>query len=412
MKEAKDNKKKKTRRVRKSTVLRAYFIYIFVLAIVMAGALGFLYFKLLQYQRQVDEQKMIAMMEAAAKPTPEVKNGPDPLAAQSAFEQYAATMDAAWWTQLWQEQRPEDPESEESVRAYFEGELAKNVPSLFLDLSSSDELPVYKVKLGERDGARVSMKKSSGDGSRAEDWSVDAVELLYEGDYEAEAELPEGMEFLCNGEALEPAGEADSHFPYHGIADLLEEPVVWYEYKAEGLLMEPELGYSPKDAYLFSEEDGCYVLPAEGLPDDLTQRAEAFFRAYMVYTMTGGAGWKDYKAAKEEALAAGLEPPANPVMGRLNACCSYIPADSEAYNMLYKAYDSTCYALAYTDQDVGLMDTRGPIRWADNCVSVEFTYHAYANLNNQRKDYSGSDQLFRVFFIRKGDSWKIWAFSA
>ncbi|MCR5251968.1 MAG: hypothetical protein K6E50_15345 [Lachnospiraceae bacterium] len=403
----------RSRKGRRSGVLRIYFIYIFVLALVMAGALGFLYYKLMVFQRETDAKKSIeAMEEAAKKVMAEEKKGPDPLAAQSAFEQYAASMDADAWTTLWQQDRPDDPESAEIVKAYFEEALAKDKPALFTDISSTEEEPVFKIKLGEKDLARVCMKKSSGDGSSAADWTVSGVDLLLRGDYEARAELPDGMQLICNGIAVAPSEEEVSHFPYHGIEELLENPVRWHECVAEGMLTEPEVAYSPADGYFYSEEDGCYLLPADDVPADLTERAEGFFRAYMVYTMTGGAGWKDYKAAKEEALAEGREAPPNPVMGRLNACCAYIPSDSEAYNMLFKAYDSTCYALAYTEQDCGLLETRGPIRWADNCVSVEFTYHAYANLNGQRKDYSGSDQLFRVFFIRKGDSWKIWAFSA
>ena len=80
--------------------------------------------------------------------------------------------------------------------------------------------------------------------------------------------------------------------------------------------------------------------------------------------------------------------------------------------MLSKAFDSTCYGLAYTDHDLGVMEERGPVRWAANCVSIDFFYHAYATLNGQRKDYSGGDQLFRVYFVNMDGSWKIWAFSA
>ena len=128
----------------------------------------------------------------------------------------------------------------------------------------------------------------------------------------------------------------------------------------------------------------------------------------MNYTMSGGAGWKAYRAAVE----AGEPNSGNPVAGRFAACVAYVPSDSYAYSMLQKAFDSTCYGLAYTNHDYGLMETRGPVRWADNCIGVDFFYHAYADLNGQRKDYSGGDQVFRVFFINNDGSWKIWAFSA
>ena len=397
-------------RPKKSKMMMVYFGYILGLIILTAIGLAALYIKLASYQKQRDEDKARKAAEAATMvaelPEDHTK------VAQKAFEDYIGSMDADAWTELWQKERPEDPESAEVVRSYFARRLMTDSPSLFLDLSYSEEQPVYKVKLGDEDAARVALTKSGGDGSHIADWSVSKVDLLLKGGYDVEEYLPEGIELLCNGKPV-PAGEdAKTIFPYSGIRDLLEQPVQWYCHRAEGLLAEPELSYSSDLEYLYSEEDDCYVCLAQDLPADLKERAEGFFRAYMQYTMSGGAGWKDYRAAKEKADAEGTEAPVNPVMVRFNACCQYIPTDSVAYSMLYKAFDSTCYGLAYTDQDVGLMDTRGPLKWADNCVSIEFTYHAYATLNGQRKDYSGSDQLFRVFFIRKDNGWKIWAFSA
>ena len=179
------------------------------------------------------------------------------------------------------------------------------------------------------------------------------------------------------------------------------------------MLTEGEVSYENSESFIWSEDDDCYLALADDVPaDDLMQRAEGFFKAYMNYTMSGGAGWRDYKEQKEAAEANGGTAPGNPVWGRFAACAAYTSSDSVAYSMLQKAFDSTCYGLAYTNHDYGLMETRGPIRWADNCVGVDFFYHAYATLNGQRKDYSGSDQLFRVFFILKDGSWKIWAFSA
>ncbi len=398
-----------TRRPKKSKMMAVYFGYILVLIVISAVVLVILYFKLSSFQEQRDkdrEDQEKAAVAVQEKPADKEK------IAQKAFEDFAETMDARWWTDFWLKEREDVSESRENVEAAFEKILASENTSLFRDLSYTAEEPVFKVKLGDKDAARISLKKEKGDGSYIADWSVSAAELLYTGSYDAEEYLPAGMTLLCNGKEVQPGEDTKDFFPYSGIKDLLQDAVVWRCYRAEGLLTEPELSYASDTEYLFSDEDGCYVCLANDLPADLTEQAEGFFRAYMQYTMSGGAGWKDYKKAKEEAEAEGREAPANPVMQRFNACCRYISTDSVAYSMLYKAFDSTCYGLAYTDQDVGLMDTHGPLRWADNCVSIEFTYHAYATLNGQRKDYSGSDQLFRVFFIRRDNGWKIWAFSA
>ncbi len=399
-----------TRRPKKSKMMAVYFGYILGLIILSAAVFVLLYFKLSSFQKQRDEDK--AKKEEQLEAAVEEKRTDPQKIAQKAFEDYADTMDAQWWADLWLKERPESPESPEALKAAFEKTLAAEPRSLYRDLSYTETQPVFKVKLGDKDAARISLKKEKGDGTYIADWSVSGTELLYKGSYDAEEYLPSGMRLLCNGKEVPAAEDTKTFFPYNGIKDLLEEPVQWHCYKAEGLMTEPELSYASDTEYLYSEEDGCYVCLANDLPADLKDQAEGFFRAYMQYTMSGGAGWKDYKKAKEEAEAEGREAPANPVMQRFNACCRYIPTDSVAYSMLYKAFDSTCYGLAYTDQDVGLMDTRGPLRWADNCVSIEFTYHAYATLNGQRKDYSGSDQLFRVFFVCRPNGWKIWAFSA
>ncbi|MBR3308160.1 MAG: hypothetical protein IKI75_13030 [Lachnospiraceae bacterium] len=217
------------------------------------------------------------------------------------------------------------------------------------------------------------------------------------GNFSAEEELPAGMRLVCNGETLSPQGEGVSHFPYASMENKLENPVLWYDFSAEGLASEPALEYESDTAYVYSEEDGCYVLMAEDAPAELKDRAEEFLKAYLSYMMTGGQG------RGEEG---------NPVRARLNRACGLTPSDSIANANLQKTYDGICYALVYTDQDPGLMETKGPIRWADNCVSVDISYHAWGTLNGQRTDYSGEDQLFRVFFLKRNGSWDIWAFNA
>ncbi|MBP5608311.1 MAG: hypothetical protein J6X66_08615 [Lachnospiraceae bacterium] len=396
--------RKKKRRIKPSKVLGAYFIYIAVLIILSIIVLLILWLKLADYQKSMDRKETAL---AAAEPTPlpeEEKEKKDIKQAQTAFERYANSMDMGTWTGLWLTQRPDDPEDEAVVSDYF-SELIKNEgTSYYLDPSYDEKKPVYKIKIGSKDAARVYMQRDV-----VGKWTIGDTELLYKGDYSADGVLPEGMEFLINGVKAEPSAEGEDHFPYSSIKNTLIEPVRWQEYSIDGLLCEPEVSYGNEDGFEWSEDDNCYLALAVDVDaDDLKNRAEGFFKAYMNYTMSGGAGWKDYRAAQE----AGQANSGNPVAGRFAACVAYVPSDSVAYSMLQKAFDSTCYALAYTDHDYGLSKTRGPIRWAENCVGVDFFYHAYATLNGQRKDYSGEDQLFRVFFINIDGSWKIWAFSA
>ena len=396
--------KKKNRRIKPSKVLGAYFIYIGVLIIISMIVLLILWIKLADYQKGLDQKKTAL---AVSEPTPvpeEEKEKKDIRQAQTAFERYAGSMDAEDWTGLWLKQRPDDPEEESAVSEYFLQAIRDEGTSCYLDPSYDEKAPVYKIKIGSKDAARVTMQRDA-----VGKWTVGDTELLYRGDYSAEDVLPEGMEFLINGNAVGSAEEAEDHFPYSSIRNTLTDPVRWQKYSIDGLLCEPEVGYGNEDGFEWSDDDNCYLMLASDVDaDDLRQRAEGFFKAYMNYTMSGGAGWKDYRAAQE----AGQANSGNPVAGRFAACVAYVPSDSVAYSMLQKAFDSTCYALAYTDHDYGLTKTRGPIRWAGNCVGVDFFYHAYATLNGQRKDYSGEDQLFRVFFINIDGSWKIWAFSA
>ncbi|MBR5419625.1 MAG: hypothetical protein IK115_00600 [Lachnospiraceae bacterium] len=393
--------------IRKSRALSVYFIFIFVFVILTALLLLLLWFKLSSYQKSQDAQKLAAE-EAADTGVKSIAEDVS-VQAQRGFEMFAAGLDAEWWTQLWTSQRPDDPESRDTVYAYFDSLLRAGEPEYYMDLSYEDDAPVYKIKLGGKDAVRIPMVLKAQQG-----WQAGEAELLYSGDYSFEEELPEGMELYCDGVQVTASEDEElSHFSYSGMKDLLEQPVVWRRYSVSGLLCEPELSYGNEDAFFFSEEDGQYVALATDVPADLASKGESFFTAYMNYTMSGGAGWKDYRAAKEAAEAGeDVAVPADPVAGRMAACLALIPGDSIASTMLRKAYDSTCYGLAYTNHEYGLSRTGEPLRWAENCVSIDYDYHAFATLNGQRKDYSGSDQVFRVYFLRVGNDWKIWAFSA
>ena len=399
-----DNGKKK-KRSKKPGALGIYFIYLAVLIILSTIVLAVLWIKLADYQKGLDERERL--QAAAPTPTPTPSAEENSRAAQEAFEKYADGLSEDDWTNFWMKAREGDPENEDVAHQYFADALQKGSISYYLDLSYDEAAPVYKIKLGDKDAARVSMLKDA-----VGKWGVGTFELLLEGDYSVEDELPAGMGLLVNSVPVTPTEETVDHFPYKGIEDVLSGQVVWQKYDIQGMLADPEVSYENADAYIWSEDDGCYLPLAEDIPDEVSERAEKFFYAYMNYTMSGGAGWKDYKAAKAAADAAGQPAPGNPVLGRLGGCTQYTPTDSVAYSMLQKAFDSTCYGLAYSNHEYGLMEKRGPIRWADNCVGVDFFYHAYATLNGQRKDYSGGDQLFRVYFINVDGNWKIWAFTA
>lgn len=400
----KGDKGKKKKRSKKPGALGIYFIYLAVLIILSTVVLGVLWFKLADYQKELDAKQQA--QAAAPTPTPMPKD--EIKEAQAAFEKYADGLTVSDWTALWMDTRKNDPEDEAAVSGYFTKALAEEGTTYYLDLMYDEDSPVYKIKIGDKDAARVFMSKGM-----TGNWGMASVELVLKGDHEIKDELPSGMELLINGQPAAASGETVDHFPYTGIENMMTDPVVWNVYDVEGMLTEAEVSYANEDGFVWSDDDNCYLAMADDVPtEDIMQRAEGFFKAYMNYTMSGGAGWREYNREKEAAAANGTAAPGNPVWGRFAACAAYTPSDSVAYSMLQKAFDSTCYGLAYSNHDYGLMETRGPIRWAGNCVGVDFYYHAYATINGQRKDYSGGDQLFRVYFINRDGSWKIWAFTA
>ena len=395
---------KKKKRRKRSKVLGAYFIYLAVLIIISSVILLVLWIKLADYQKGIDAKQQA--LAAAPTPTPVPKD--ETKEAQAAFEKYADTISVSDWTSLWMDTRTDDPEDREAVEGYFTKALAEEKVSYYLDLMYDEETPVYKIKIGDKDAARVFMSRDM-----TGHWNKASVELVLKGDHEVKDVLPSGMGLLVNGNPAQPTEETEDHFPYSSIENVLTDQIVWNIYDIKDMLTEGEVSYENSESFIWSEDDDCYLALADDVPaDDLMQRAEGFFKAYMNYTMSGGAGWRDYKEQKEAAEANGGTAPGNPVWGRFAACAAYTSSDSVAYSMLQKAFDSTCYGLAYTNHDYGLMETRGPIRWAGNCVGIDFFYHAYATINGQRKDYSSGDQLFRVFFINVDGNWKIWAFDA
>ncbi|MBR4529963.1 MAG: hypothetical protein IKO80_06775 [Lachnospiraceae bacterium] len=360
----------------------AYLIYVLILCLVSTVLLVLLWFRLADYQRKLDGDKNSVFEPLRVENFDE--RGP-----QEAFMSYIDGRDAGWWTETYTAAAEEagEPllETPRQIQDHFEKLFRAGAPRYYKDENWNGKKPVYLVRIGD-DGtacAHVSL------GLSGDVWQVTDVRIEAAGYCSGEIEVPQGTPVCC---ARTPLGEeyiterGRDHIPFDGYEELLQNPVTWNVYRVEGLLEEPLLTVDEEDGASLSETDGCIVRHAA--EDDqtkaLTERAEAFIRAY-VSMMAGGNEGAD---------------------GRLAQCLSYVRQDSEAARVLKEAKQSIYTSVNYSGLTVEFPAEDPFIRWADNCMSTDITYHAYAG----QEDYSREDQHLRILFLDRGSGYEICAF--
>ncbi len=361
----------------------AYLVYVLVLCTVAAVLRVLLWLRRADHQQKLDRESN-SVFEPLNKNGNSDERGP-----QEAFLSYIDGRDAGWWADTYTaaaeaagEQLLETPKQ---IRDHFERLFDAGAPRYYKDKDWSAKMPVYLVRIGD-DGsacAHVSLSRNGGV------WQAGEVRIEAAGDCAGEIEAPQGTPVYCarallGEEYITERGR--DHFPFEGYEELLQNPVTWNVYRVEGLLEEPLLTVDEENGVSLSETDGCIVKLAE--PDDvtvaLTERAEAFIRAY-VSMMAGGSEGAD---------------------GRLAQCLSYVRQDSEAAGVLREAKQSIYTSVNYSNLTVEFPAEDPFIRWADNCMSTDITYHAYAG----QEDYSREDQHLRILCLDRGNGYEICAF--
>ena len=367
-------------------VRKIYFVYLGMLVAVALFFLALLWRSLVIYQTDYeDEQQVLETLRNAER------------APQRTFMQYAEGLTAEDFASLWMEDNQDSPESLLTASKYFEDLLGSSEISFFKSRKSTKKAPVFEIYAGDSKLAGVYLV---GAGSK---WEINDVQVFARGKEEFSCCVPEGTKVFLNGNELGSdyfKKDRVVKFPYDKerdlYKDLLKNEVMWTEVKAEDLLSVPEFEIKAKEGEILSEKEtgdaseSFYILYAdEDLTEKLTPMSEDFLNAYLTY-YTYGKNMIDDHIAKAQSY-----------------CFSGSPADKSLIN----AYeDSVSWAYGHTNLRNEILDEGKPVKWADNCYSIDIKYHAYAKRGGEELDYSRQDELIRIVMLDKGNGYKVYAF--
>ena len=367
-------------------VRKIYFVYLGMLVAVALFFLALLWRSLVIYQTDYeDEQQVLETLRNAER------------APQRTFMQYAEGLTAEDFASLWMEDNQDSPESLLTASKYFEDLLGSSEISFFKSRKSTKKAPVFEIYAGDSKLAGVYLV---GAGSK---WEINDVQVFARGEEEFSCCVPEGTKVFLNGNELGSdyfKKDRVVKFPYDKerdlYKDLLKNEVMWTEVKAEDLLSVPEFEIKAKEGEILSEKEtgdaseSFYILYAdEDLTEKLTPMSEDFLNAYLTY-YTYGKNMIDDHIAKAQSY-----------------CFSGSPADKSLIN----AYeDSVSWAYGHTNLRNEILDEGKPVKWADNCYSIDIKYHAYAKRGGEELDYSRQDELIRIVMLDKGNGYKVYAF--
>ena len=348
--------------------------------------LALLWRSLVIYQTDYeDEQQVLETLRNAER------------APQRTFMQYAEGLTAEDFASLWMEDNQDSPESLSTASKYFEDLLDSSEIRFFKSRKSTKKAPVFEIYAGDSKLAGVYL---GGAGSK---WEINDVQVFARGEEEFSCCVPEGTKVFLNGNELGSdyfKKDRIVKFPYDKerdlYKDLLKNEVMWTEVKAEDLLSVPEFEIKAKEGEILSKKEtgddseSFYILYAdEDLTEKLTPMSEGFLNAYLTY-YTYGKNMIDDHIAKAQSY-----------------CFSGSPADKSLIN----AYeDSVSWAYGHTNLRNEILDEGKPVKWADNCYSIDIKYHAYAKRGGEELDYSRQDEFIRIVMLDKGNGYKVYAF--
>lgn len=355
------------------------FIYLLILALLLAGANFILWNFLEGYQARQDAEALEAAQLAEQKAHEKaVYQAP-----QRAFEAFMAGADAEYWTGEWFTAHPDTLDVREKVLAEFERLFCGEGTVCYKQADFNPAAPVYVVKNGEQELATVSLQGSE------LNWSVKDVRVELEGKESASIEVIDGSSVYCNGVKLDPAlaGESKTYFDNAELQEALKNPVSWTTYKVEGLLFAPELtAEAPADKTLVTAEDGTmhYVLSADAA-SPYQKQSEEMVKTLLRYYMLGN----------------------NNTNANMGAVLALLPYDSPAYKLVAQSYDGVIWDSSYPNATYEA--TAGDvIIWADNCMSVDVQYHAEGTSNGVTNLAEG---VYRIYFFDNGSGYGIYSFA-
>lgn len=310
----------------------------------------------------------------------EEKVQPEWPASQQAFEDYVGTLSAKDWAQLWKETHPDCFDRDSDVTEIMRQKFFSGGTEYVRATDYTDAAPAYVIQNEEAPLAECRLEKNA-----AGQWSVTDVEFRFEGDISAEIVVPSVCSVFCNGALLDDRfhDEGENFYYVKQHVDDIENCILWYTWKVEGQLTEPELTYEAPDGKEFYTNDKglLTVCLPEGEMQELYDKANSFFDPFHLYVMYG------YFSSKE--LAAGA--------------ARHTREGSQAYTSIYEAYDAIKHAPCYGEYENDL--TFSPIMcWGDNALSIDIAYHTDAR---HKAEITPFDGVYKLFFLDYGEGYEL-----
>ena len=351
---------------KRSNFPRSYGIFVLALSAFFLLTLLALCLVLGNFQRRTDRAAEAAIRAEEAAP-------------HHALETWLEGMTGESWRDLWLEANPDSPDDPEALAGYFVDATAEGSLAVYRDAEWSVEQPVYLLRSGERDLARLAFSRS-GDA-----WRAEAPEFLLKGDVTVRAEISSCEELWCNGVLL-TAAEASSEkavFPTEHVRDLVENPVTVRSYELSGFLLEPELQTEVVSGIVPVRLGEGFCLPEEdsGAAAKAAERGEAFVETVLNYYMSG--------ESDTEA--------------NLNSCVAFTVPGTAVWETLKESYDGVSWNPHYSDRELTELSASPPVCWGANCISVDVSFHACCSFEGRPIDYA--EGLYRLVFLSSADGY-------
>lgn len=364
-----------TERKSKKRFQKGLRIYLLILSLLLCGALAVLWTFLSRYQDRQDklaqEAALLAQQQAHEKAVFQ--------APQRCFEAFLEGTDAAYWSEEWFKAHPDSPDVKEKVQEKLNELFFGENTVCYKAKDFRADVPEYVIKNGEEQLATVQLQGSE------LDWSVKAVTLDLEGKESASLEVPAGCTVYCNGVKLDSPADADSHsyFEMSELEESLRDPIRWFTYRVEGLLLPPELtAEAPADKTLVTNEDGSmrYVLSADAAAA-YQKQGEQMIRTLLYYYMQGGSN----------------------TAANMSAVLALVVPGSPAYRLINDSYNGVTWDATYPDATYET-NAGDVVLWADNCMSMEVQYHS----EGTKGGYTNvADGTYVLYFLDSGSGYGI-----
>lgn len=344
-------------------------IYAIILSVIAAGTLIFLWKTIAEYQEELDKTAKVEEYDEAVKRAP-----------QEFFVSYVEGSSVDNWVNIWKENNTETLDTDETVKNTLSELFNPEAESFYKASDYSNENPAYIIRNGDRDIAKVTLSGSN------LSWEVSEAEVYLSGDKTGKVTVPADSQVYCNGVEV-PQSYIVSSSENEDMSDYSEDmvnPISYSSYEITGLLAEPVISVSGSHELVFDEEGNyMYVLSGE-VSENTVKKATDFVSALLYY----------FKMGKQDTDS------------NMNSVLSHVVSDSKAAKVIRASYDGVIWTQG--GKNVTYEVTTGDaIVHADNCVSVDVSYHS----DDEDAATTGiTDGTYRVYFLDKGKGNQIYNF--